>query len=164
MILQYANKGYTLKNLSFEEDWTSWLPCISPADIVRFTHQWPSILLILSHPWTHFFPFPTRRILQNFKQLRRISFYGLFATWPPISAMKMTWPFILEHLPKLEHVSFCERRHFLAFRGEPGKSMHDDTLDCRFCSVSVRGWWLTRSSIREIRSHSFSVINSRDNS
>jgi len=71
------------------------------------------------------------RVFQDFKALRRLSLYGLFATSPPIAAMKLTWPFLTEQLPKLEAVSFCKKRHFLPVKrdGQPVK-----IADCYYCN------------------------------
>jgi len=70
------------------------------------------------------------RIFQDFSQLRRLSFIGLFATSPPPAAMKLTWPFLIEQLPKLEAVAFCEKRHFLPLRP---KKKALEIKDCHTC-------------------------------
>merc|ERR1719495_2704736 len=87
------------------------------------------------------------RVLQNMKCLSRLSFFGLFATSPPFAVMKLTWPFILDHLPNLESISFCEPRHFLPIsrpRDVAGisekrrrlREADDDFVDCRICHGS----------------------------
>jgi len=71
------------------------------------------------------------RVFQNLKQLTRISLDGLFATYPPWPAMKLTLPFILEHLPKLTRVCICDGGHFLDIRSM--KRSLDSTFHCYVC-------------------------------
>lgn len=73
------------------------------------------------------------RIFQDFCQLRRLSFFGLFATSPPIAAMKLTWSFLIEQLPKLEAVAFCEKRHFVPVKRSDKAR---DIKDCHICLAS----------------------------
>ena len=44
--------------------------------------------------------------------------------------MKLTWPFLIEQLPKLEAVAFCEKRHFLPLRP---KKKALEIKDCHTC-------------------------------
>lgn len=72
------------------------------------------------------------RIFHNLKNLEKLSIAGVFITNPPFSVMSMSWPFMVEHMPKLKSISYCERRHYLIInRLVPV----DHSFRCSICDI-----------------------------